>query len=145
MPRLPRRRDDLLVIAVGEHRAAPPWPGLAFTDRRVQVLGCGDLEALHPPGQRRLVAGLHEQVDVRALDAEVDDVKVLAQRGGERRLADRLVDAAPAQVADRADHPQRDVHGIPRVQERPLLVRRAGPRPLGRPPCPASLAAARLP
>ncbi len=60
---------------------------------------------------------------VRALDAELDDTEVLAPRSGERGLADRLIDTAAAQVADRADDPQRDVDGIPRVEDRPLLVR----------------------
>src|SRR5262249_60403762 len=67
-----------------------------------------------------------------ALDAEMTDAKVLAPRGGQRRLADRLVHAAAAQVARGADRPQRDVHGKSRVQERPRLVRRAGPRTLRR-------------
>src|SRR5213078_4277299 len=66
-----------------------------------------------------------EQVDVVALDAEVDDPEVLAQRGGERRFADRLVHAATAQVADRADDPQHHVHGVAfvvRVMLRELRV-----------------------
>ena len=79
-----------------------------------------------------------------ALDAEMDDPEVLAPRRGQRGLADRLIDAAAAQVADRADRAQRDVHRIPRVEERPLLVRRTSPRALGRTTGAAALAAARL-
>ena len=62
-----------------------------------------------------------------ALDAEVDDAEVLAPRRRERGFADCLVDAAPAQVADRADDPQHDVDRVARMKERPRLVRRTGP------------------
>jgi hypothetical protein len=48
MPCLPRRGDDLGVVAIGEHGTAPAWTGLALADRRVEVLGGRDLEALHP-------------------------------------------------------------------------------------------------
>jgi len=123
VPRLSRRRDDLGVIAIRKYRPPPPRPRPALADRRVEVLGGGDLEALHPRRERGLVVCLDDQVDVRALDACVHDPEVLAPRSGERRFADRLVDAPPAQVADRSDDSQRDVHGIPRMQKRPLPVR----------------------
>jgi hypothetical protein len=84
------------MVPVGEHAAAPPRPALAFADRRIDVLGRGNLEALHAGGQRTLVIGLDEQVYVVALDAELHDPEVLAARRGQRRFADRLVDAAPA-------------------------------------------------
>ena len=112
---LPRRGDDLGVVAIGEHGAAPAWPRLALADRRVEVLGGRDLEALHPQRQGRLVVGFDEQVHVRALDAEVNDPEVLAPSGGERGFANRPIDAPAAQVADRADYPQYDMNGIPRV------------------------------
>ncbi|HMG24986.1 MAG TPA: hypothetical protein VK607_26800 [Kofleriaceae bacterium] len=133
------------MIAIGEHRAPPPGSRLALADRGVEVLGRRDLEALHPGGELCLVIRLHEQVDVRALDAEVDDPEVLALRGDERGLADRLVDAAPLQVADRADDPQHDVDRIARVEIWPSLVRRPRARAPGRPAGPAPLAAALLP
>src|SRR5262249_21241673 len=60
-------------------------------------------------------------------------------------FADRLVDAPPAQVADRADDPQRHVHGIPCMQKRPFLVRRAGSRAFWWATGPAPLTAALLP
>lgn len=123
MAGLRRRRDDLGVVAVRKHRAPPPRPGPVLADRSIEVLGRRDLEALHPLSQRRLVVGLHQQVDVRALDAEMDDAEVLAQRGRERGFTDRVIHASPPQVAHRADDAQRDMHRIPRVQERPLLVR----------------------
>jgi hypothetical protein len=109
------------------------------------MLGGRDLEALHPPGERLRVVGLHQQVNMRALDAEVDDAEVLAQRRGQGRLADRLVDAAAAQVADRADHPEHHMDRVPLVVNRPGLVRRARPLALGGPPRPPPLAAALLP
>ena len=92
---LPRRGDDLGVVAVREHRAPAPQARLALADRRVEVLGGRDLEALHAPGQRQLVIGLDQQVHVRALDAELHDAEVLAQRRGQRGLAERLVHAPP--------------------------------------------------
>src|SRR5579872_1613779 len=110
------------MIAIGEHDTATTRTRLALADRRVEVLGRRDLEALHPPRQRAAVVRLDDQMHVRALDAEVDNMEVVAPRGGERGLADRLVDAAPAQVADGADDPQCDVNGIPRMEERSLLV-----------------------
>src|SRR5436190_22525418 len=99
MARLPRRRDDLGVVAVGEHHAPPARAWLAVADRCIEMLGSRDLESLHSPGQRVLVVGFYQQVDVRPLDAELDDAEVLAPRCGERGLADRLVCAAPVQVA----------------------------------------------
>jgi hypothetical protein len=120
---LPRRGDDLGVVAIGEHCASTSRPGLAAADRGVEVLGRRDLEALHARCERVLVVGLDEQVEMRALDAEVDDAEVVAPGGRERGLADRLVGEPAAQVADRADHPQDDVHRVPRDKLRPYLVR----------------------
>jgi hypothetical protein len=111
------------MVAVREHRPAPPGPRLALADRRIEVLGRRDLKSLHPRRQRLLVLGLDQQVHVVSLDAELHDPEVLAQRRGQRRLADRLVHAPPPQVADRVHRSQRHVHGIPRMQVRPLLVR----------------------
>jgi hypothetical protein len=144
MARLPRRRDDRGVVAVGEHYAPAARTGLALADRRVEVLGGRNLKALHSSGQRELVVGLDQQVDVCPLDAELDDAEVLASRCGERGLADRLVHAPPAQVADGADHPQDDVNRVPRVQERSFLVRRPRSLPLRRATSAAPLAATGL-
>src|SRR4051794_41028523 len=94
MSRLPRRRDDRRVIAVREHRASAAWTRLTLADRGVEVLRCRDLKALHSLRECSLVVGLDDQVNVRALDTEMHDAEVLAPRGGQRGLADRLVDAA---------------------------------------------------
>jgi hypothetical protein len=53
-------------------------------------------------------------VEVRALDAEVDDPEVLAAGRGERRLADRPVGEPSAQVADVSDDAQHDVDRMSR-------------------------------
>jgi hypothetical protein len=79
-------------------------------------------------------------MNVGALDAEVHDPKVLAPRGGERGLADRPIDTPAAQVTDRADDPQHDMDGMPRVEIRPLLVRSTGPLALWPPTRAAPLA-----
>ena len=132
------------MVAIGEYRAPPSRARLALADRRVEVLGSGDLEALHSRCERRLVMRLHQQVHVRALDAELHDPEVLAPRGGQRGFADRLVDAAPPQIADGGDHPQRHVDRVTGVEIRPRLVRRPGPLPFRRTTCTAPLAAALL-
>jgi hypothetical protein len=41
----------------------------------------GDPEGLHAAGEGHPIAGLDDQVDVSALDAEVDDVKCAAELG----------------------------------------------------------------
>ena len=69
------------------------------------MLGGRDLKPLHPDGERALVVGLDEQMQVVALDAEVHDPEVLAPRRGQRGLANRLVRRAAAQVADRGYDP----------------------------------------
>jgi len=76
------------VIAVGEDLAAPPAHAIA--ERGVDCPGRGDLEALHAQAERRLVLGLDEHMQVRSLDAHVNDAEPLAQRRRDRRTADRL-------------------------------------------------------
>jgi hypothetical protein len=90
------------------------------------------------------VVSFDEQVDVRTLDAEVHDPEVLTPGGGERGFADRPIDAPAAQVADRPDHSQHNVDGIPLVEIRPLLVRGTGPLTLRGTTSTAPLAAALL-
>jgi hypothetical protein len=144
VPRLTRRGDDLGVVTVGEHGAPPAGTRLALADRRVEVLGCRDLESLHPRCEGPLVVGFYEQVDVGTLDAEVHDPEAFAPSGGERGFTDRPVDTPAAQVADRADDPQHDMNGIPCVKVRSLLVRRTGPLTLRRAASAAPLATALL-
>src|ERR1041385_7829247 len=112
MTRLRGGCDDLCVVAVGKYGTPAPraWPSPA--DRRIEMLRGGNLKSLHARAERMLVAGFDDQVDVVVLDAEMDDAEALAPRSGQRGFVDRLIDAAPAQVADRADRPQCDVHGV---------------------------------
>jgi hypothetical protein len=127
VPRLRWRGDDLGVVAIGEHGAPPTRPWLALADRRVEVLGGRDLEPLHARRQRALAVSLDEQVHMCALDADVHDAEVLAPRGRQRGFADRAIGEPAAQVADRTDDPQDDVHGMPRLELGPRLVRRTSP------------------
>ena len=113
MPSLRGRPDDLGVIAIGEHGSSTAI-GLVAADGGVEVLGSRDLEALHARRQGGLVVGLDDEVEMRALDAEVDDPEVLAARRGERRLADRLVGEPSPQVADVSDDAQHDVDRMSR-------------------------------
>jgi hypothetical protein len=128
---LGRRRDDLGVIAVSKHGTAATRPGPVLADRRVEVLGGGDLKALHSRGEGALVLGLDEQMEVIALDAEVHDPEILAPRGSQRGLANCLVRRPASQAADRADDAQDDVHRVPRLQLGPRLVGRTCTRALG--------------
>jgi hypothetical protein len=115
VPGLRRRRDDLGVVTVGEHGASAARPRPVLADRGIEVLGRRDLKALHPRREGTLAVGLHEQMQMRSLNAEVHDPKVLAPRGGQRGLADRLVRRPAAQVADLANDAQYDVHWMPRL------------------------------
>ena len=108
------------------------------------MLGRRDLEALHPRRQGLLVIGLDEQVNVRALDAQLHDPEPLAPGGGQRRLADRLIGQPAPQAPDRTHHAQRHVDRMPRLQVEPCLVRRPGACALARTPSPAAFAAALL-
>src|SRR5262245_59254334 len=137
------RRDDLGVVAVREHRSSPPRTGLPFADGGIEVLGRRDLKALHARSEGMLVVRLDEQVDVIVLDTQLDDAEVLAARRRQCGLADSLIDAAAAQVANGGDRPQRDVHRVAGMQERPLLVWRTRPRALRRTPGASALAATR--
>src|SRR4029078_12921428 len=89
-----------------------------------------------------LVVGLDEQVYVVVLDAQMDDPEVLAPRRGQRRLANRPVDTAAAQVTYGADRPQGDVNRIACMEKRPRLVRRAGADALRRTTSTSALATA---
>ncbi|HEU4728900.1 MAG TPA: hypothetical protein VFT22_13445 [Kofleriaceae bacterium] len=82
---------------------------------------------------------------MRALDAEVDDAKALAQRRRERGLPDRLVREPSAQAADRGGRSQHDVDRMARVELGAGPVRRACAPALGLATRTAALAPARLP
>src|ERR1041384_883200 len=100
MARLRRRRDDLGVVAVREHRSSPPRPRLSFADSRIEVLGRRDLKSLHARSEGALVISLDQQVDVVVLDTQLHDAEVLAARRRQRGFADGLVDTTRAKIAD---------------------------------------------
>jgi hypothetical protein len=96
------------------------------------MLRSAALKRAHSARQRATAARLDEQVDMRALDAEMNDAEVIAPQHHDRRLADRHVPIARAQPADALVDADRDVNRLARLQRRPLPVRRAGawlPRP----------------
>ena len=83
MARLRRRREVLGVVAIREDATR------ALADAIDAARG-RDLEALHPRGQRVAIVRLDDQMEVRALDREVDDADAgLRAGGGERQLLGR--------------------------------------------------------
>ena len=103
-----------------------------------------DLEPLHAASERELVIGFDEEVDMRALEAEVDDPEVVAPRGGVERVAERVVGARAAEVPDGGHDTHDDVHGLARREPRASLVAFARTQPAGRPAGAVALAAAAL-
>ena len=114
VPRLARRRDDLLVVPVGEHEplrrpsiharcfafhqrglsaaCAPPTSSCLSSDRGdldVDVLRGADLKRLHAARERHPVLRFDEQVQVIALDAQVHDAAVRALGNRERGPPER--------------------------------------------------------
>jgi len=95
--------EHLVVIALG--------PDAAFVaGQGVELAAQGGLEALHRARDGRPAAwGLDDEVDVIALNREVDDAKASALRPeGERVLDERTTDGA-AQVGDALDDAEGDV------------------------------------
>ena len=89
---------------------------------------------MHAARERSLVLRLDEQVDVRALKADVYDPDPLTDRRNNGRFAYRPVHVAAAQASDDRDYPQHDVQRLVRFDLRSLLVRRPCPLALRRPP-----------
>jgi hypothetical protein len=122
VPRARGRRDHLEVIPIAEHATASPMRPIA--ERGVDVLGRGDLKALHTAGERDLALRLDEQVDVRALEAEVDDANALAARGRDRGVAHRLVHRSATQAPHRGHDAKHDVERVERLEVGARSVRR---------------------
>ncbi|HEY0250119.1 MAG TPA: hypothetical protein VGC41_01290, partial [Kofleriaceae bacterium] len=96
VPDLARRGELHGVIAVGEHfatellaRADLACLASAPCPDRIDVARGRDAERLHPTRERHPIARLDEQVDVRVLDADVNDMKcaTLAEGGGRGAFA----------------------------------------------------------
>jgi hypothetical protein len=104
------------VVTVGEH-------GAAATARAVEQARRGNLEGLHAAREPDAIARLDDEVDVIALDREVDDAERFGPvRRGERGPAKRAVHRGRAKGGDLARDADRDVHRRARGQERSRLV-----------------------
>ena len=76
MTGLARRLDDLLVIAIAKHGAATSFAELHLDAVfAIDVFRRRDHEALHATREGELVVSFDQQMDVRLLDADVNDAK----------------------------------------------------------------------
>src|SRR3569623_96580 len=158
IPRLAWRRDDLLVVAVGEHgalaatvdpfarlRIPPPRPlrqlarlppargaRTAGRDRDVDTARGADLKCLHPAREGHPIVRLDQQVQMVALDAEVHDPAVRALADRERGPADRAIDIGVADPTELLGDAERDEHRLRRLELGPDLVALARTATLGR-------------
>jgi len=133
-----RRRDHLEVVAVGEHRATAT--SFAVAQDRIDVPRRRDLESLQPARKLAGVVGFDQQMDMRALQADVHDPDPLTDRGNDRRLAHRPVHQPAPQAADRRHDAQHDVQCMIRLHVGPLLVARSRALSLRRTPGTLALA-----
>ena len=123
---LPRRPHRHRMVAVAEHAPCP-------ADAPVQSARCADREPLDSARQPLGGVGLAHQVDVVALDREVDDAKAVLLAAAEERLRSDCDHLEPPQHPHRRDQAQGDVHRRVAPQGGPSPVRHAEPGFLGRP------------
>ncbi|HET9620313.1 MAG TPA: hypothetical protein VFP84_03025 [Kofleriaceae bacterium] len=123
------------MVLIGEHGAA------ATCERGVDVPRGGDLKALHAARERDLVVGFDDQVNVGALNAQLDDPDAFVAGRDLGGSADRAEDREPTQVADVRRGAKHDVHREARGEPRTGAVRGAGARAAGLATGAASLAA----
>jgi hypothetical protein len=90
------------VIAILEHAARAPH-------HLVEPLGDADREALDRAGERTAVGRLDQEMDVVALDRELDDADIEAIATDPERRLDDAERAPAAQVVDVRRHAQGDV------------------------------------
>jgi hypothetical protein len=76
----------------------------------------------HPARKRHVVVGLHEQVKMIVLHAEVHDAKPPPRSGGEPPAQGRKHDGRP-QTRQMSAPAQRDVYGVPRAMPRTGAMR----------------------
>src|SRR6266545_2647212 len=108
VPHLRRRAGHVRVVAIGNHRPAPPH-------HRVEPPREPDRERAHAEREDPRPLRLDDEVEVVALDAEVDDPEApMAPRRAERRVDD-AVRALAAEIPDGLGHPERHVHGVIRA------------------------------
>jgi hypothetical protein len=121
-PVVPRAVFRLPVTSVGSAVAAMR----ATAERGVDVPRRGDLKPLHAAGERGLVLGLDDHVDVRALQAEVDDPEPPAERRGDRGGTHRLIHRASTKAAHRRHDAHHDMQRMMRLEVGPGGVPLAG-------------------
>jgi len=114
------------MIAIRKYPAAAP-PG-SLAERCVDVPRCRNLEALHSASERHPVLGLHKQVDMVSLQADMNDPDVLAKRRGDRGTAHRLVQRAAPETADLRHDTHHDVQRLIRLEVGPPAVPLPGAR-----------------
>jgi hypothetical protein len=133
---LPRRPQDLLVVALGQDLAAP-------AQRAVDRAGEADVERLHAARQRLRASRLADQVHVGALDGELTDAEVLPLAAAGERLPQRRRHAKSPQPPDPRAYAYGHMNGKSRRQRGPASVPR---RPTTAPdlaPCTLALATPR--
>jgi len=96
-------RKQAHVVALGEDRALA-------TGQAIEASRHPDREGLHATGERRVAVGLDDEVQVRALDAPIDDAKALAGTRGAQRAADDVRTPLGAKARKLPMHAQGDVH-----------------------------------
>src|SRR4051812_41162277 len=100
-----------------------------------------DLESPHAVRERDAIVGLDEQVDVRALHADVDDAKVRPTERRHQGFPERVIGVEAAQVADLLDGADGHLNGLAGPERRASRVRWRWPVGLPRPTCTLARAA----
>jgi hypothetical protein len=83
-------------------------------ERSVEGTGRPDAKPRHAEGQRSLVGGLNDRVDVIDLDGELNDPKFVARRSGYRRCQ-RGERPRRAERRQAVAGSKRDMHGMARI------------------------------
>jgi hypothetical protein len=117
VPHFPRRPEQACVVAVGPHRAPP-------AQHAVDAARQTDGEALNAAGPRARRVGLGDQMNVVALDAEVEDPERRPRGGAE--MTDKCAMRAPvAQRWQPAPRAERHVNGTMRSMRHATAMRNA--------------------
>jgi hypothetical protein len=82
-----------------------------------------DAQPLHAAGERLVAVGLDDQVDVVALDGELNEAHPEPPAGCRERVAQATPGPAAAEVPDLVSHSQRDVDRHRLAEARPRFVR----------------------
>ena len=112
----PDRFQHMHVEPLGKYLTAP-------AERGVQPLGHADGESLDAAGQRRLVIRFGDQVQVIALQRQLDDAKPIALAGRLERRQYRPIALPTAQAREAVYQTQRHVYRVMSRERRPFEVR----------------------